>query len=58
MIIYEYNGITESPDLESHDGGDVLISGIKYDIANSDMSDKDFLGATWHQDLQIALRKT
>ena len=46
---YEYTGIKNEPNIETVDDEGNLISGIGYDIANSDMADKSYQYATWWQ---------
>lgn len=46
---YEYEDITEQPNIATVDDEGVLVSGIHYDVANSEMTDKSIEYCTWWQ---------
>jgi hypothetical protein len=47
---YEYNDITNRPNLGSTNAQHEIISGIHYDVPNSDMTDKSIEGCRWDED--------
>jgi len=44
---YEYENKTEPPNLATCDEEGILVSGIHYDVENSDMTDKSIEYCTW-----------
>lgn len=53
--IYQYEEITNSPNLKTSDAEGVLISGIHYDVANSAMVDKAIVQCTWDEATAILI---
>ena len=49
---YYYDNIANIPNLSTHDVDDVQVSGIHYDVANSDMSNKSISYCRWDEDVE------
>lgn len=50
---YTYTNIDTKPDLSSFDDDDNAISGIHYDVENSEMTDKSIEYCVWYEDTEI-----
>lgn len=54
---YDYTGIETQPNIATWgynpEGQLVLISGIQYDVANSEMTDKGIVSGTWWHDTAL-----
>lgn len=54
MINYEYEDIADQPNIATWgrdaEGNLILISGIQYDVANSEMTDMGIISGTWWKD--------
>lgn len=49
MKDYLYTGIYDHPNIATYNDQHELISGIHYDVANGDMTDKSLIGCDWDQ---------
>ena len=50
MTTYTYNDILSVDIATWNEAGDNMLSGIHYDVANSEMSDKDICHCRWDED--------
>ena len=50
MYIYKYENIENEPDMAIYGSGDILESGIHYDVENLDMINKSITGCFWDED--------
>ena len=50
MTIYNYNNIASADIVTWNEEGDTMISGIHYDVMNSEMNDKDIDCCRWDED--------